>query len=106
MITWGWWLAMPGQGMGSCDLPTHPRLDNQHQPPHRPAKTQTSRLAAGYTFIQATMAIYGIDPTAREKARRILDTIPETASNHKVERNDDKYDDTDEDDDPDEWTVF
>lgn len=69
-------------------------------------KTQTSRLAAGYTFIQATMAIYGIDPTAREKARRILDTIPETASNHKVERNDDKYDDTDEDDDPDEWTVF
>lgn len=52
---------------------------------------------------QATMAIYGIDPAAREKARRILDTIPETASNHKVERNDD---DTDDEDGPDEWVDF
>jgi len=55
---------------------------------------------------QATMAIYGIDPAARDKARRILDTVPETASNHKVESDDDEYDDTDEDDAPDEWAVF
>ena len=49
-----------------------------------------------------TSAIYGIDPAARDKARRILETIAETAS-HKVKRNDD---DADEDDDPDEWIDF
>ena len=52
------------------------------------------------------MAIYGIDPAAREKARRILDTIPETASNYRVERNDDDKYDTDDEDDPDEWADF
>lgn len=56
---------------------------------------------------QATLALYGIDPAAHEKARRILETIPETASNHKVESDDDEYDDdTGEDDGPDEWAVF
>ena len=58
------------------------------------------------TLSQATMALYGIDPAAREKARHILETIPETAS-HKVKRDDDdEYDDTDEDDGPDEWAHF